>query len=443
MSPRPLVICILGLIPFLAAFGSCGERNLGSLVPDDEAVDGGGKDAAGTGLGGAGGSLVDASTGGSTVPGNGGFTGEDAATPFPGDASMLDCPSVASSCPASCIALKGAPIDPQRGCIDDFNPMVTVGCTVPGAEPPPFFTCAKRVQDGALFLGDPRLMFAPGWKACSEAEAANVNLPHCPNAGTPYGLRVEVTYGADIGKKGVILRWQDGTPSLPRTGETFSLIDRRFATFDLLSTWKGSFEVLVAGEVIHTQEVSNWPCHTLAETFGYDERDFHVSRVALEIGPNGRTTSQIHTPFDGESSCYRTLEAGAPAFGAVDQSQRVLRYWVETTATDLRMVLGNAEGVVLPERMAIVVTPTNAIHYGLSFAFASPLSTPAANVFLPLGLKVGGMRFGIEGRFDKCEATRSDLYLQERDLLGSAPLGFDPNGRIKCCTGTGCTTAVP
>jgi hypothetical protein len=444
MSPRrPLFVCVLGLVPFLAAFGSCGERNLGSLVPDDEAVDGGGKDAAGTG-GAGGGAAADASTGGSTTPTDGGAPGADASSIDETPASMPDCPSVASSCPMSCIALNATRIDAQRGCIDDLNPMMTVGCAAPDAgTPPPFFVCVRRLQDGALFQGDPRLMLAPGWARCTEAEEMNVSLPHCPAVALPYAMRVEVTFDVDTGKKGVTLRWKDGLPSGPATGATSAMIERRFATFEALAAWNGWFDVLVAGDVRRSQEVSNWPCHHLASTFGYDEREFHVSRVALEIAPNGPSVTGSHAPFDGEQSCYRTLEAGVPAFGAVDQSQRVLRYWVETTATDLRMVLGNAEGVVLPERMAIVVTPTNAIHYGLSFSFASPLSTPAANVFLPLGLKVGGMRFGIEGRFDKCDATRSDLYLQERDLLGSAPLGFDPKGRIKCCTGSGCTTAVP
>jgi hypothetical protein len=430
MSLRPLVLC---LVPFLAAFGSCEERNLGSLVPDDEGgVDGGGKDA-GAGSTGQGGAVADAaaSAGGSAAAGSGGGDSDAG--------SMLDCPSVASSCPTGCMGIPGARFDQSRMCFDYDGGQSTLACVPEGSPPPPpTIVCARRVQDGAIFLGDPRLPHMPGWAACDETMA----LTTCPPA-LPFGIRVELSYGADTGKKGVTLRWQDGAAGSTSISGTFALLDRRFATFDELAAWKGSYEIAVAGKVIRTEEVSNWPCHDLASTLGYDERGFHVSRLTLEIAADGQTVSgQTHTPFDA-ASCYRALEAGAPAFGAVDPTQRVLRYWVSTKAEDLCMVIGDAETVVLPERIAVQLTATNADHYGLSFALASPLATPAANVLLPLGLKTGSMRFGIEGRFDRCEATRSDLYLQERDLLGDPPLGFDPSGRITCCTGTGCSTAVP
>jgi hypothetical protein len=199
---------------------------------------------------------------------------------------------------------------------------------------------------------------------------------------------------------------------------------------------------------VHTAEVSNAPCHDLAQTFGYAESDFRVSRYAIELAADGGSVhGRSHSPFDGPQSCYRELPAGVPAFGNVDRSKRTLRYWVTTKAKDLRVVTGSGvERVLLPERMAQEIEPaTNAAHWGLSFAVSFPLETPASTAFIPMGVNIGENRtLGIEGRFDVCQTSRSDLFLQERDLrVDFTSAAFDPEGRRTCCYGDGCMTAVP
>jgi hypothetical protein len=437
MSIRPLVLC---LVPFLAAFGSCEDRNIGSLIPGDQPPDGGGQDAAAAKGGqGGGGDRPDTATpagGGGTFPGNGGAIGADAA-------SMIDCPSVAGSCPTGCTGISGAPYDQERMCFD-YSSQTTLACVPEGSPPPPpTIDCARRLQDGALFFGDPRLAHMPGWTACSETMA----LTTCPTTLT-YGIRVELSYGPETGKKGVTLRWQDGAPGATGVSGTFALLDRRFATFEELAAWKGSYEVAVAGKLLSVGEVSNLPCHEIGQRNGFDEHAFHVSRFSLAITPDETSVvPESHVPFDGPLSCYRALEAGAPAFGAVDKSQRTLRYWLRATEKDNLILFTYLPPVPqLPERVALLTVATDSLAFGISYAVTFPLSTPADAAGTSFEFLTNGRPGSAwEGRFDHCQAGRADLYVQERDLMISTSglPAFDPAGRTTCCYGDGCSTATP
>jgi len=350
---------------------------------------------------------------------------------------------MATSCPAGCTRLLGARFDEAQGCVDFSRGQMVLGCTS-GGEPPPITPCVKRVSDGALFIGAATLPHLPGWTECNAAEEEKVRASCPPDPA--YGVRVEVGYEVATGRKGVTLRWTDGTPT--KGGEGFALLDRRFGSAADLDAWKGSFELAVAGKVVHTEEVSNDPCRELTRRLGYQASDFHVSRYVRELSADEtHVTGQSHVPFDGPTSCYRELAAGAPAFGAVDLQHRVLRWWMKTANTSLR--LGTPKGErMLPERLALVLEPRDALVFGMSFAWSFPLSTPAAQASVDVGLWLttgGDVMAGSGGTagFEKCQVQRSDLYVEERDLIVDGPTGFDANGRVTCCYGDGCVTSQP